>query len=68
MTQCELNSREDTRVAKSNWIADGWAVIDTTGVQVNMRNNEWPIDTTTTGLPATLYIQTGATIDEILVT
>lgn len=45
MTQCELNSREDTRVAKSNWIADGWAVIGTTGVQLNMRNNEWPIDT-----------------------
>lgn len=59
MTQCELNSREDTRVAKSNWIADGWALIDTIGVQLNMRN---------TGLPATLYIQTGATIDEIIVT
>lgn len=68
MTQCELNSREDTRVAKSTWIADGWALIDTIGVQLNMRNNQWPIDTTTTGLPATLYIQTDATIDEILVT
>lgn len=67
MTQCELNSREDTRVAKFNWIADVWALIDTIGVQLNMRNNQWPIDTTTTGLPATLYIQTGAAIDEILV-
>lgn len=59
MAQCELNSREDTRLVKSNCTVDGWPIIDTIGVQLNMRKSRKPFDTTTTGLPATYLFTNG---------